>query len=121
MPVPFKVYANFECILKGVDSNAGSCTKNIKISFLVVFLQTCLCLNLVNQLFFTEVKMPLINILKQFLKSMNTVKSNKNHFNKNLMMTEKEEEHFRSSSRCWISEKLTEDEKVRDHGHIMEK
>ena len=65
--------------------------------------------------------MPLINILKQFLKSMNTVKSNKNHFNKNLMMTEKEEEHFRSSSRCWISEKLIEDEKVRDHGHIMEK
>ena len=38
MSVPFKVYANFECILKGVDSNAGSCTKNIKISFLVVFL-----------------------------------------------------------------------------------
>ena len=27
MPVTFKVYANFECILKGVDSNTGSCTK----------------------------------------------------------------------------------------------
>ena len=38
MPVPFKVYANFECILKGVDSNTGSCPKNIKISFLAVFL-----------------------------------------------------------------------------------
>ena len=36
------------------------------------------------------------------------------------MMTEKEE-YFRSSNRCWISEKLIEDEKVRDHGHIMEK
>ena len=27
MPVTFKVYANFECILKGLDSNTGSCTK----------------------------------------------------------------------------------------------
>ena len=33
-----------------------------------------LMIDLVNQLFFTEVKMLLINLLKQFLKSMTTVK-----------------------------------------------
>ena len=34
----------------------------------------------------------------------------KKHFNKNLIMTEKEEEHFQSSNRCWICEKLIENE-----------
>ena len=35
--------------------------------------------------------------------------------NKNLIMTEEEEEHLRSSDTCWICEKLIVDEKVRDH------
>ena len=45
----------------------------------------------------------------------------KNHFNKNLIMTE-EEENFQSSNACSICEKLIEDddEKVRDHCHITE-
>ena len=43
----------------------------------------------------------------------------KTHFNKNLIMTEEEEE-FQSSNTCCICEKLIEydDEKVRDHCHI---
>ena len=28
IPVPFEVYADLECILKGVENNVGSCTKN---------------------------------------------------------------------------------------------
>ena len=36
----------------------------------------------------------------------------KNHFNKNLFMTEEEEKNFQSSSTCWICEKVMEDEKV---------
>ena len=60
-------------------------------------------------------KMLLINLLKQFLKSMNTVKKwQKNNFNKNMIMSE-EEEQFQSSNTCWICEKLIDDddEKVR--------
>ena len=45
----------------------------------------------------------------------------KKHFNKNLIMTQKEEEQFQSSNTCWICEKLIEDEKVRDHCHITGK
>ena len=47
-------------------------------------------------------------------------KVTKKHFNKNLIMTEKEEEQFQSSNTCWICEKLIEDDsgKVRDHCHI---
>ena len=51
--------------------------KNIKITFLLV-LRTklfLLMIDLVNQLLFTEMKMLLINLLKQFLKSMNTIKN----------------------------------------------
>ena len=44
------------------------------------------------------------------------------HFNKNLIMSE-EEETFQSSNTCWICEKLIDkdDEKVRDHCHIIRK
>ena len=44
------------------------------------------------------------------------------HFNKNLIMSE-EEEQFQSSNICWICEKLIDDddEKVRDHCHTTGK
>ena len=45
----------------------------------------------------------------------------KKHFNKNLIMTEKEEENFWSSTTCRICEKLIGDEKVRDHCNIKGK
>ena len=38
IPVPFKMYADFECNLRSVESNEGSYTKNIKIMFLIVLL-----------------------------------------------------------------------------------
>ena len=46
----------------------------------------------------------------------------KKHFNKNLIMTE-EEEQFHSSNTCWICEKLIDDddEKVRNHCQISAK
>ena len=48
--------------------------KNIKITFLVVLLTNLFVLMIDLALLFKEVKMLLINLLKQFLKSMNTVK-----------------------------------------------
>ena len=50
--------------------------KIIKITFIVVLLANLFVqmIDLVNQLLFTEVKMQLINLLRQFLKSTNTVK-----------------------------------------------
>ena len=46
----------------------------------------------------------------------------KKHFNKNLIISE-EEEQFQSSNICWICEKLIDDddEKVRDHCHVTSK
>ena len=46
----------------------------------------------------------------------------KKHFNKDLVMSE-EEEQLQSSNTCWICKKLIDDddEKVRDHCHVTGK
>ena len=76
MPVPFKIYADFECNLESAEIYEGSYSKNIMIMFLVVLLTKLfvLMIDLVNQLLFLEVKMLLMNLLKQFLKSTSIVK-----------------------------------------------
>ena len=47
----------------------------------------------------------------------------KEHFNKNLIMTEEEEHLFQQSNNWWICKKLidNDDEKVRDHYHVTGK
>ena len=100
--------------------------RNIMIVFLVVmFLKLfALIIDLVNQLLFTEMKMLFMTLLKQFLKNISTVKKvMKEHFNKNLIMSEKEEHLFQQSNSCWICKKLidNDDEKVRDHCHVTGK
>ena len=72
MPVSFKIYADFECNLRNVEIYKGCYTKNIKITFLVVLLITLfvLMIDLLSQLLFIEVKMQLVNLSKQFLKSI---------------------------------------------------
>ena len=96
--------------------------KNIKITFLVVLLTKLfgLMIGLLSQLLFLAVKMQLMNLLKQFLKSISTAKSNEK---KLLIMSEEEEHLLQQSNSCWICEKLidNDDEKVRDHCHVTGK
>ena len=65
IPVPFKIYANFECNLRGVECYEGSHTKNIKITFLVVLLIKLFpwMIDLLSESLFTEVKLQLMNLL----------------------------------------------------------
>ena len=72
IPVPFKIYADFECNLESVEYYEDSYTKNIKITFLVVLLTKlfALTIGLLSLLLFLEVKMLLMNLLEQFLRSM---------------------------------------------------
>ena len=70
IPVPFKIYADFECNLESVENYEGSYSKkNIKVTFLLVLLTNLLVLmiSLLSGLLFLEVKMLLTNLLKQFL------------------------------------------------------
>ena len=76
IPVRFKIYADFKCTLKSVQSFEGFYSKNIKITFLAVLLTNgfVFMTNQVSQWLSLGVKMLLTNLLKQFLRSMNTVK-----------------------------------------------
>ena len=76
IPVLFKIYADFECKLRGVESYKGSYQKIIKITFLVVLLTKLflLMIGLLSQLLFLDAKMLLMNLLKQFLRSISTAK-----------------------------------------------
>ena len=81
-------------------------------------------IDLLSQLLFIGVKMQLMNLLKQFLKNINIVKKIINkHFNKNLIITEEEEDLFQKSNNCWICKKLidNDEDKVRVHCHITGK
>ena len=76
IPVLFKIYADFECNLRVLKVMKVFTQKNIKITFIVVLLANLfvLMIDLVSRLLFLEVKMLLLNLLKQFLRSMTTVK-----------------------------------------------
>ena len=63
-------------------------------------------INLVNQLFFIDEKMGFIGSLKQFLKYDYCWGVIKKHFNKNLVMSEEDEQRFQSSNKCWICDKV---------------
>ena len=79
--------------------------KNIKTIFHVVLLIKLfvLMIDLVSQLFYIEVKMQFMNLLKQFLAIIK-------NFNKNLSMTEEGENLFQKSNSCWICKKLIDND-----------
>ena len=74
--VPFKIYADFECNLRGAEYYGGSYTKNIKITFLLVSLIKLfvLMIGLLSEFLFIEVKMQLMNWSKQFLQRISIAK-----------------------------------------------
>ena len=67
--------------------------------------------------------MQLMNLLKQFLKNINIAKIINKHFNKNLIMTEEEENLFQKSNNCCICKTFinNDEETVRDHFHVTGK
>ena len=76
LPVPFKIYAYFECNLKNVECYEGTYRKkyheHIPCSY--AYKVVCSDIDLVSQLLFIEVKMLLMNLLKQYLKNVSIVK-----------------------------------------------
>ena len=126
MPVPFKIYADFECNLKNVEIYEGSCTKKYHDHIPCSFAYKIVCID-------NRFSKPIVvyrgeNAAYEFTKAIlkeykYCKKIMKKHFNKNLIMNEEEEYLFQQSNSCWICEKLidNDDEKVRDHCHITGK
>ena len=113
MPVPFKIYADFECNLKSVGSYEGSYSKKYQDHISCSFAYTLVC---VGDKFSKSIAVfrgenAAYEIIKAILKEFEYCKkAMKKHFNKNLIMSEEEEKQFQSSNTCWIYEKLIDND-----------
>ena len=129
LPVPFKMYADFECILrrvKGSHKNNGSYTEKYQDHIPCSFAYKVVCVD--NK--FSKKVVPYTgkNVVYKFIKTIleeydYCKKMMKEHFNKNLIMSAEEEKRFQLTHSCWICYKLFDsgDDKVRDHCHITGK
>ena len=125
LPVPFKIYADFECNLRNVECYEGTYTKKYPQHVPCNFAYKVVCID-------DRFSKPIVvyrgeNASYKFIKTIleehkYCKKIMKYQFNKNLIMTE-EEYLFQQSNNCWICKKIidNEDEKVRDHCHITGK
>ena len=100
--------------------------KNIKYIFLAVFLikLRVLIIILASQLFFTQNKNAVYRFIKPILEEYYYHKNViKRCFDKNLVMSAKDEKRFQSSNKCWICDELFDvgDSKERDHCPITGK
>ena len=124
--VPFKIYTGFECNLKSVENYEGSYSKRYQDHVPCSFAYKLVCVDdeFTKPIVVFRGKNTASKFIKAILKEFEYCKKvMKKHFNKNLIMSEEEEEEFQSSNTCWICEKLidNDDEKVRDHCHVTGK
>ena len=130
--VPFKIYADFECILREskvleevVDENSSWTEKyqdHVPCGFgcKVVYSDDRFTKNVVIYRGKDCVNKFISEILREYEYCRDVIKT---YFNKNLIMSMEEEEVFQLSIKCWICGKLfgLMDEKVRDHCHVSGK
>ena len=115
IPVPFKIYANFECNLKSVESYKGFYSKKYQDHVPCSFPYKLVCVGdkFTKSIVVFRGENTAYEFIKVILKEYEYCKKViKKHFNKNLIMSEDEEEQL--SNICWIYEKLidNDDEKV---------
>ena len=130
IPVPFKIYADFECLLKNVDcgmnNDCFSYTSKYQDHIPCSFAYKLVC---VNDKFSKDVvlyrgKNAVYKFMQSIFKKYSYCRSvMKKHFNKNLVMSAGQNEDYEKSNICWICGGLIEidDNKVRDHCHITGK
>ena len=126
LPIPFKIYADFECNLCDTKIYEGSCTKKYHDLFPCSYAFKVVCIDdrFSKPVVVYRGKNAAYEFIKAILKEYKYCKNiMKKHFNKNLIMSEEEEYLFQQSNSCWICKKLInhDDEKVRDHSHVTSK
>ena len=123
IPVPFKIYADFECILKscdvGIDNKCLSYTKkyqdHVPCSFAYKFV--CVDDKYSKDLALYRGKNAVFKFIEMILKEYGYCrKVMKKYFCKNLVMAAEQNEEFERSNICWICGNLIDfDQKGRDH------
>ena len=126
LPVPFKIYADFECNLRHAECYKGTYTKKYhehvpcSYAYKVVCIDDKYSRSIVVYIGVSAAFEFIRSILKERRYCKKIIKD---QFNKNFVMTEEEEHLFQESNGCWICKKIidNEDEKVRDHCRITGK
>ena len=129
LAVPFKIYADFKSLLKGVQSsdktNASYTEKYLdNIPFSLAYKVVCIDYKFSKPLILFRSQNAIYRFIEAILKEYDYCKKIiKKHFNKNLIMSAEDEERFQLSNNCSICSKLFDvgDNKVRDHFHIAKK
>ena len=126
MPVPFKIYADFEYNLKSIKCDEGSYTKGYQDHIPCSFAYKVFCIDdrFTKTIVVYRGENDAYGFMKAILKEHKYFrKIMKKQFNKNLIMSKEEEHLFQQSNSCWICKKLidNDEEKVRDHCHITGK
>ena len=117
IPVLFKIYADFECNLRGVECYECSYTKKYQDHIPCSFAYKFAC---VDDKFTKRIVVYIgENAAFEFIKAI--LRDYK--YWKKVMNKEKEEHLFQESNSCWICKKLIDnnEEKVRDHCHLTGK
>ena len=126
LAVSFKIYSDFECLLKGVQSSYNKYSSYVEqyqyhIPSSFAYKVACVDNKLSEKVVFYTAKNAIYRFIEAILKEYNYCKKViKKHFDKNLIMSAKDKERFQLSNKCWISDKLFDvgDDQVRDHCHI---
>ena len=126
LPVPFKIYADFECNFKNVEIYEGLYTKKYDdhIPYSYAYKIVCIDDRFSKSILIYRGKNAAYEFTRAILKEYKYCKKiMKKHFSKNLIMNEEEEYLFQQSNSCSICGKLidNDDKKVRDHCHITGK
>ena len=122
---PFKIYADFECLLKkvnsGIHNDCFSYTFKYQDHILCSFAYKLVCIDdkYSKDVVLCRGKNAVYKFIQSIFNEYSYCRSvMKKHFNKNLIMSTQEEEQFERSEICWICGRLIENDKVRDHCHI---
>ena len=126
IPVLFKIYADFECNLKSVENYEGSYSKTYQDHVPCSFAYKLVCVDdkFSKSIVVFKGKNASYEFIEAILKEYEYRKKvMKKHFNKDLIMSEGEEEEFQLSNTRCICKKLIDDddEQVRDYCHIAGK
>ena len=108
MPVPFKIFADFECNLEPAESYEGSYIKKYQCHIPCSFAYKVVCIDnrFSKPIVVYRDKNAACEFIRAILKEYKYCKKiRKKHFNENLIMSEEEEQLFQKSNSCWICKK----------------
>ena len=122
IPIPFKIYADFECNPESVESYEGSYPKKYQDHVPCSFAYKVICIDdkFSKPVVVYRGKNAAYEFIKVIFKEYKYCKKIKNkHFKENVIMSEEEKQLFQESNSCWIYGKFIDhdDEKFRGAAH----